>query len=560
MSSTTLDINSLCVWSDPKEIETRSGLRTIRTAEPTPAFWDCWRADKQAMKDAGLTVAKIGKKWEVTWWALLGAHNLPRVDIQLPEPPKPPKEPLPSVAEVEGMLLPWQPEGAARMLRAVTLFGAGLDASDLGTGKTYMTLAAYVVSGAPGMLVVCSKSGQHGWHEAAARFRVPVHVVTWDRLRLGGTPYLHRQDRKDDAGRLKERVLRWNLKRGTWIVFDEAHEAKSYKSVSCDVVIAAKQARVYPLAALSATIGETPLDFKAIGYMLGLFREPEDFWNWVRTYKCMRTDYGWKFFGDDRVMASLHQQIFTAGKGNRILKDANPHFPPQHILAEAIDMDNAPAIKRAYRKLKKELDAIEAKVEADKAVLSRDIEGQSDLHARRRLKAAKLTAMIRAMQRVEMLRVSEFAEQAKGYVEQGYHLVVTFNFIESLKKFCELTGFSLFCGETKDAERKAIIQGFAADEIAGIGMQIGTGSESINLQDFTGRHPRLSLISPTWNARHLLQFFGRTHRAKAKTVVTHKLLYAAGTIEEEQCDRVRAKAHNIRTLNDGDLTAGLPLF
>lgn len=41
-----IDITALLPWSEPKEVNTKVGPRMLRKAEPTPAFWDAWRASK----------------------------------------------------------------------------------------------------------------------------------------------------------------------------------------------------------------------------------------------------------------------------------------------------------------------------------------------------------------------------------------------------------------------------------------------------------------------------------------------------------------------------------
>ena len=58
--------------------------------------------------------------------------------------------------------------------------------------------------------------------------------------------------------------------------------------------------------------------------------------------------------------------------------------------------------------------------------------------------------------------------------------------------------------------------------------------------------------------KKLLQVLGRCPRSGGKTPVVQRIIYAAGTPEEEACRAVRGKLECLASLNDGDLTAGLP--
>jgi hypothetical protein len=88
---------------------------------------------------------------------------------------------------------------------------------------------------------------------------------------------------------------------------------------------------------------------------------------------------------------------------------------------------------------------------------------------------------------------------------------------------------------------------------------LAAGNAGVSLHDLIGNHPRGSIISPSYSAINLLQALGRCHRAEGKTTVIQKILFAAGTIEEEACKRVQSKLQNLDALNDGDLTFSLSL-
>jgi len=57
-------------WSEPKTVNTRVGIRTLRTAAPTPAFWNAWRSSKNTLKNEGVSCSKNDRDgtWEICLW------------------------------------------------------------------------------------------------------------------------------------------------------------------------------------------------------------------------------------------------------------------------------------------------------------------------------------------------------------------------------------------------------------------------------------------------------------------------------------------------------------
>ena len=67
---TSLNIEALLPWSEPKTIPTARGPKILRKAKPTEGFWVRWRAEKEALRSAGLSCGrdKLTSQWEVLWW------------------------------------------------------------------------------------------------------------------------------------------------------------------------------------------------------------------------------------------------------------------------------------------------------------------------------------------------------------------------------------------------------------------------------------------------------------------------------------------------------------
>ena len=84
---------------------------------------------------------------------------------------------------------------------------------------------------------------------------------------------------------------------------------------------------------------------------------------------------------------------------------------------------------------------------------------------------------------------------------------------------------------------------------------VAAGSASVSLHDLNGKHPRHTLINPSYSAINTLQALGRCHRANGKTPVVQRFFFANGVeIEEKMRKRVNLRLTNLDSLNDGDLS------
>ena len=80
MNATTIEIEKLAKWSAPKEVNTRIGRKLLRKAAPTAEFSAAWKANRDAMKAAGLSWSKDERTggWECCWWQSVSAGQAAR--------------------------------------------------------------------------------------------------------------------------------------------------------------------------------------------------------------------------------------------------------------------------------------------------------------------------------------------------------------------------------------------------------------------------------------------------------------------------------------------------
>ena len=79
----TFDLNSL-EWGEPREVQTKKGLRHLQKASPTEEFWEAWRGSKELLRDAGISLSKdnVTNKWEVCWWKIDEEGNERRSEVE----------------------------------------------------------------------------------------------------------------------------------------------------------------------------------------------------------------------------------------------------------------------------------------------------------------------------------------------------------------------------------------------------------------------------------------------------------------------------------------------
>jgi superfamily II DNA or RNA helicase len=480
------------------------------------------------------------------------------------------------------LLKPYQVEPAFH-LAGVLPHRNAVDASDTGVGKTFVALAAAEhLKLRP--LIVVPKVSVTSWVRAASLFGLPgFHVTGYDTLRTGrgigghweNTPppgfrleatakcqscqqeidldkltndcYTHPQgihciDLKKkpwDYGRFL-----WDLHSSTLLIFDEIHRCAAPDSLNARMLIAAT-AQQYRILGLSATLADSPLEMRAVGYMLRLhtLTGPQGFFPWASKHGCGRIEGipGFHFkVGREKqkaVMGKIHTAIFPE-RGARLRKADIPGFPACSISSDLIDIPKHTEIDELYEEVRAALGRQEERAKLDKA---------PDM---------AITKMIRARQRIEMLKLPAVVELAEDYLAKGISLAVFVNFSETLQELRRrFAGQCVFLDGTQtDRERQEALDIFAADKARIMIANSQAGGESANMQDLRGEFPRGGLVMPPLSARILRQIFGRLPRVGAKSPSFYRVLLAAGTLEEKIKRNLDRNGGNMDYLNDGDLS------
>ena len=509
-------------WTGPKlvDLKDRGWFRVWTAAVPqNHPFWALWAKKKEELKGKGYSLKQYNG-WQISRWEAAANVEAPQRPVAVSYEVRP-------LTNSTG-LLAYQIPSAEALTASLRAFRGAVDASDVGTGKTYVALAAFRELGIS-PVVVAPLAVLPSWERAAKHLGVEVTVVNWERVRTGNT----RLGTWDSA---EKKTFSWAADvKG--VIFDEAHRAKDHKTQTHRLVAAAKRQNIVA-AALSATAANSPLHLKALGYLLGL-HQYKGFWNWVEQYGCRANRWGgYEFDGDPRHLRAIHAQIFPQ-KGTRVrVADLGSAFPESQITTELVSVADLEKINRAYEAVAEAIAAVEAKKLID-----------PEHH---------LTKLLRARQLAEAGKIPAIVELASDAVEQGLSVAVFVNFdasINAVTAALKKDGIVVreIRGNQTPEERQEAIDAFQLDEARAIVCNIKAGGVGVSLHDLNGKHARLSLISPTPSAQDLRQALGRVHRAGGKTKSCQRVLFAAGTVEERVCKLVEAKLANLDLLNDGDL-------
>jgi superfamily II DNA or RNA helicase len=409
-----------------------------------------------------------------------------------------------------------------------------LDTSDTGTGKTYTALALCRILGlAP--LIVCPKSVIYTWQQVAKFMDTDLFGVSnYESMKRGKyyigssrilCPFfdvMYKSSREKRAKKKRmEQIFRWRLPENVIIIFDEAHRCKNYLSDNSWLLCATANIPNKVLL-LSATIADKCDYFKSFGYVLGLYENPKHFKRWIKNY----------LYGGDTEMIALNKILFPKYGSRMKIKELGDMFPNNQVVAQCYHMQDHEKINALYEEINGAM---------------ADLKHKED-------RAGALARIIRARQRIELLKIPTFLELANDYLENNLSVVIFVNFRETMKFLCDNlhTDCVIHGGQTLIERNKNIIS-FQSNKSRIIIAIIQAGGVGISLHDLHGNHQRVSIISPTWSAQDLVQALGRIHRAGSQTAALQRIIYCANSIEEKISSNVTKKLGNLSSINDGDV-------
>ena len=540
------DSNLFINWSETNKVQTKYGSKWMRywviPKDYLEGFFVFWNNSKIKLKAQGYSISKnkLGQ-WTLNEWQTNKADF--RSDFGRDNKVEPliiqKESTLQSytVKNVKG-LKEFQIPSVAKLCAAILKNKAALDGSDTGAGKTY-TAVGVARELSMGIAVVCPKAVIYSWNKVIKdHFGMkPEFVLNYESVKTG--KYKEIGVWKSVSKISTREFFQWNIPKNTLIIFDESHRLKGHGTQNSEIAIAAKK-QGYKILCCSATNAINPIELKCVGLITGLYKTGK--WlAFLREHGCEQGRFGWEFSGDKDVLKKLHADLFL-DRGVRVRRDDIKGFPDSEVIAEAYNIDekSQKELKEVYEEMEKELKYLQAQCKNTKEY-----------------QINSMVIMLRARQQAELIKVPLFVEMAEDALEDGMSVVIFVNFSETVRALSKrLNTNCVVWGENKGNERDVYIADFQSDKKRVIIVNIKAGGAGLSLHDLNGNYPRLSLISPTPSAVDLRQALGRVWRDGGKTKSLQKIIFAANTVEEEVCEKVKLKLSDLDTINDGDVSIG----
>lgn len=400
---------------------------------------------------------------------------------------------------------PYQAESAGKLLQSILTYNSAADLSDTGTGKTVVAITvAKCLSLKP--YVVCPKVLMHSWKRHFEMMCAEGDVLNYEMVL---------RDRWGKWKTRKKYLFDWDIPGDAMLIFDEAHRGKSYKSQTCRLMYSAAKVGIPTLFA-SATLAESPIDMRAVGFALKLHGfEWELFKSWV-----LANNWGEAYMGGFAPTSRWNPNEF-----HKLLEDRSSRVRK----ADLPDMFTENTIQT---------------IEFDVAIP--EVTGDFP---------NALVKYLEERRVAEKAMVETICAYAKELAEEGNRVPIFFNFQESVETAAKLLETPFIHGGVSPTDRKKAHDQFQRNELLYLPVTHASMGIGVDLHDTTGDYPRVPLISPTLNARELLQTLGRTHRSGGKSNVIQKIFFSCNGPDKRIHKKVQKKVNNIETINDGDLNA-----
>ena len=434
-----------------------------------------------------------------------------------------------------------------------------LNASETGTGKTYMTLS-YAESSRRPLFVICPKSMLLEWYLLALKHRVHIAMicnyetlirckmykmdsdVKLDNLKRIECPYVEKIT--EAKGRGKRVRFRWkDLPERALVVFDEAHYCKNVGTQRTALLTGLYDFARHPeqrwrntkILLLSATIIEKKDNLRPFMYILGYANSPQD------KTKVEHPDFSIREFGK-KLKTERRMTRATMVEARAALNDNH----------------TSDIRTKTFKLNEKDRAKIQELCSEIRNILTAGKEKRPKNHLAKRLNLR---------QQIEALKLGIMFSELKSLREKGYSVVIFVNFKNSLTALKSLVKeqmahepFSVIVGGQSASERLKEVERFQEGETNVLLSMIGAGGVGISLHDTKGGRPRYSLISPPESATQTIQAIGRLDRIGSKTDSVQRIIFVADTIEDKIAESLERKIRTIGDLNDDTEADNLFLY
>lgn len=461
-------------------------------------------------------------------------------------------------------LLDYQIEHAEKIKNAIQKHSRAIDASETGTGKTYVSIfVCNKLNLTP--FVICPKSVKNTWttllNEAGYKNN-EYYVLNYESLKAYKKLIVYDKDKKEYLWNFDAHAEFKEIKNFLFI-YDEAHRCKNISSINSQILLSLCNYDAKILL-LSATLTDKMEYFIPFGKVLKFYKTINDGLVWMSQ------------LNNSPVL--INKKIFNEYGSRMKIADTDNIFKNNKIICNSVYVENHHEIEQKYNIIYKLMEKSKNKIEIPKEITmdtntykNTCINTKNDkpiINTKKTQKNIKivndddsteskpqhLKEIMSLRQDIELLKVNSICEMTKKYLQQNKSVVIFVNFTNTtveLKK--KLNTNCVVWGLQKIEERNKAISDFCSDTSRIIICNIKAGSEGLSLHDTNGKYPRVSLICPTWSAQELLQALGRIHRATGKSDCIQEIIYCKNTVEESMSVVIQNKINNIKLFNEGKI-------
>lgn len=525
--------DQLLAWSKPVRKMTQVGPKMVSEANASKAFWDAWRADKEALRAAGLSPKKIGERWIVYRYQPLPESELVKeaeaveqsraadADVDVPCP--------------DGLsYLPYQRAGIAYGMSR----DAVLIADEMGLGKTIQAIGIANASSAKRILVICPASLKLNWAREMSKWLTGTRTIG---VVVSGKPFPATQVAIINYELLKK--FRVELRTQPWdlLVADEAHYLKNSKAQRTIEVVGSSSRSKDKVEQIPAKrrvlLTGTPIVNRPIElWPLVHYLNPAEYKNFFAFAKryCNghNNGYGWDFSGHSNL-PELQNRLRASLMIRRMKADVLTDLPAKRRQIIALEPDEAgrkaiAAEQAAEQAHEAEAEALMIAVELAKA--SEDpTDYQNAVNKLRDFSTAKFAEIGKLRYATAMAKLPTVLEHVADSMDDG-KVIVMCHHKDVVRKFQEVLAERcvVITGDTPMEDRQAAVDRFQTDETCRV--FVGTiRAAGVGLTLTASSHVVFAELD--WTPGAMSQAEDRAHRIGQRDSVLVQHLVLDGSID-----------------------------
>lgn len=415
----------------------------------------------------------------------------------------------------------YQEENINGIIKLLEQYGRAINISEMGTGKTIVGINVAKKLGMK-LMVLCPKAVRETWYDEIKRENLPIITVTnFESIKgtVKSSPKCYdKNDKKKECNIVSLEykknkkgkhipVYIWKIPKNTLVIVDESHKAKNLNSATSRMII---------------SLAESIKENQKMLIMSATPIEKETNYNYLKKILMLP---------DDNVKEEIKKRMLRMTIED-YKKEIGEDVERIDIQTKKIKISPETALK--LEKKYSEIIELRENMEQENA----------------------LAIMQKLREEIELLKTDVFIEQVENYLEKDKSVILFLNFRRTISKVEKYfkdkeVPYAVIHGDVSEQMRRERIKLFQDNKIKLVIITIATGGTGINLQDKSGKHPRVSIISPSWSMTDLVQTFGRTERVLTKSQPKAYIIFAGSnknSIEFYIADVLKEKLKNLGDL------------